>query len=172
LHSFSPTSGALGTNSEGASPQAELILSDGILYGTTKYGGNGGSGTVFRLNTDGTGFATLYDFTAVDIVTGTNSDGAHPVTGLILSSGLLYGTASAGGAAGYGTVFSMVAPPTLGMHRSGTNVLLTWSTNFTGFSLQTTTNVAPPVSWGALGGQYSVTNPISGKQRFFRLVRP
>jgi uncharacterized repeat protein (TIGR03803 family) len=177
LHTFSLTSGALGTNSDGAGPQAELILSDGVLYGTTKFGGNGGSGTVFRLNTNGTGFATLYNFTAVDVVTGTNKDGAHPVSGLVLSSGVLYGTASAGGTAGngttgYGTVFSLLVPPTLAIRRQGTNVILTWATNFTGFNLQTATNLVPPVNWSAVAGQYSVTNPIADKQRFFRLVHP
>ncbi len=172
LHTFSVTSGALGTNSDGAGPEAELILSDGALYGTAKYGGNGGSGTVFRLNTDGTGFATLYSFTAADPVTGTNRDGAHPVSGLVLSGGILYGTASAGGAAGYGTIFSLLVPPVLSIQLSGTNAILTWPTNFTGFSLQTTTNLAPPVVWSALGGQYSVTNPITSKQRFFRLIHP
>jgi len=177
LHTFSLTSGALGTNSDGASPQAELILSDGVLYGTTKYGGNGGSGTVFRLNTNGTGFAALYSFTTTDVVTGTNRDGAHPVSGLILAGGVLYGTASAGGTAGngtagYGTVFSLLVPPTLAIQRLGANVILTWPTNFAGFNLQTATNLAPPVNWSALGGQYSVTNPIADKQRFFRLVHP
>jgi uncharacterized repeat protein (TIGR03803 family) len=172
LHTFSVTSGALGTNSDGASPEAELILSDGVLYGTAKYGGSGGSGTVFRLNTDGTGFATLYSFSAADPVTGTNRDGAHPVSGLVLSGGILYGTASSGGTAGYGTAFSLLVPPVLNIQLSGTNAILTWPTNFTGFSLQTTTNLAPPVVWSALGGQYSVTNPVSSKQRFFRLIHP
>jgi uncharacterized repeat protein (TIGR03803 family) len=172
LHTFSLTSGALGTNSDGASPQAELILSDGVLYGTTKYGGNGGSGTVFRLNTNGTGFATLYHFTTADVVTSTNKDGALPVSGLLLSGGVLYGTASSGGTAGYGTIFSLLVPPPLAIQRLGTNVILTWPTNFTGFSLQTTTNLSPPVNWSAVGGQYSVTNPVTDKQRFFRLVHP
>jgi uncharacterized repeat protein (TIGR03803 family) len=172
LHTFSLTSGALGTNSDGASPEAELILSSGILYGTAKYGGTGGSGTVFRLNTDGTGFATLYSFTAADVVTGTNRDGAHPVSGLVLSGGVLYGTASAGGTAGYGTIFSLLVPPVLSIQPSGTNVILSWPTDVFGFSLQTTTNLAPPAVWSPLGGQYSVTNPATSKQRFFRLIHP
>jgi uncharacterized repeat protein (TIGR03803 family) len=142
------------------------------LYGTTKSGGSGGSGTVFRLNTDGTGFATLYSFTAADPGTGTNRDGAYPVSGLILSGGVLYGTTSSGGTAGYGTVFSLLVPPVLNIQRLGTNAILSWPTNFTGFSLQTATSLAPPVVWSALGGQYSVTNPIAGTQRFFRLMHP
>jgi uncharacterized repeat protein (TIGR03803 family) len=172
LHSFSVTSGVLGTNSDGANPEAELILSNGALYGTARYGGHGGSGTVFRLNTNGTGFATLYNFTSTDVVTGTNIDGAHPVSGLILSGGVLYGTASIGGTAGYGTVFSLLAPPALSIQLSGTNAILTWLTNFPGFALQTATNLGPPINWSAIGGQFSVTNPITDRQRFFRLIHP
>ena len=39
-------------------------------------GGSAGNGTVFALNTDGTGFTNLYSFTA--ILYSANSDGANP----------------------------------------------------------------------------------------------
>ena len=39
-------------------------------------------------------FKTLHEFTFTN---GTNSDGGHPVSGLILISNTLYGTASDGG---------------------------------------------------------------------------
>ena len=39
-----------------------LLASDGALYGTTWGGGNQGGGTVFRLNTDGTGYTILHHF--------------------------------------------------------------------------------------------------------------
>src|SRR6266568_1734378 len=52
LHSFS-----------GTFPQAGLILSSNTLYGTTA--ARWGSNTVFKLNADGTGFTTLYSFTAL-----------------------------------------------------------------------------------------------------------
>src|SRR5947209_7417807 len=38
---------------------------------------------------------------------GSNSDGARPSAGLLLSGTTLYGTASAGGSWGYGTVFKV-----------------------------------------------------------------
>ena len=41
---------------------AGLILSDNTLYGTTSAGGGYDIGTVFALNTDGTGFTNLYSF--------------------------------------------------------------------------------------------------------------
>ena len=97
----------LGYPSDGANPSAGLILSGNTLYGTTVYGGNSDSGTVFILNTDGTGYATLYQFTATDPATGTNSDGAGPQDGLTLSANTLYGTAEGGGTSGGGTVFAV-----------------------------------------------------------------
>src|SRR5208282_3959382 len=82
------------------------LLSGGTLYGTAFYGGSSSdSGTVFALNPDGTGFRTLHGFTANPY--GTNSDGAWPCPGLILSGNTLYGTATAGGSSGNGTVFAI-----------------------------------------------------------------
>ena len=52
------------TNSDGAGPFGGLILSGNILYGSTTLGGVSGNGTVFKVNTNGTGFTTLYTFTA------------------------------------------------------------------------------------------------------------
>ncbi len=63
-------------------------------------GGSSGNGTVFKVNTDGTGFANLHSFTA-------NVDGASPVAGLALSSEFLYGTTLYGGSSQNGTVFKV-----------------------------------------------------------------
>ena len=55
-------------------------------------------------------------------------------------------------------------------------MVLAWRTNFIGFTLQSTTNLAPPAVWVTnsivpvvVNGQFSVTNPISGLQQFYRL---
>src|SRR5688500_14557006 len=48
----------------GGVPQTGLMISGNTLYGTTGSGGPSAQGTVFRLNTDGTGFATLHYFEA------------------------------------------------------------------------------------------------------------
>jgi uncharacterized repeat protein (TIGR03803 family) len=97
--------------SDGANPEAGLILSGNTLYGTAYSGGNSGSGTVFAVETNGTGFTNLHNFTALSAsYDGTNSDGANPVGGLILSGNTLYGTASQGGVNGYGTVFALSLP--------------------------------------------------------------
>ena len=93
---------------DGSEPQAGLFFSDNILYGTAPFGGSSDTGTLFAINTDGTGFATLHSFTDSSGVAPpyTNSDGASPVSGLTLSGHVLYGTAG-GGSTGWGTVFAL-----------------------------------------------------------------
>ncbi len=92
---------------DGSGPVAGLILSNNALYGTAENGGSGGHGTVFKINLDGTGFATVYSFTAYNNA-GTNSDGANPRSSLVLSDNTLYGTASVGGSHGsVGTIFKV-----------------------------------------------------------------
>jgi len=102
LHAFSPVSGPNVTNSDGANPSGGLFLSGNILYGTALYGGSGGWGTLYAINTDGSGFAARYHFTG-------GSDGANPSGGVIFSNNRLYGTASGGGIFGAGTVFAVNA---------------------------------------------------------------
>ena len=92
---------------DGGSPVAGLTIDTaGNLYGTTTAGGSSGNGTVFKLiKPTGAGGAwkeeVLYSF-------GTGTDGAVPIAGVILdASGNLYGTTSAGGTYGYGTVFEL-----------------------------------------------------------------
>ena len=105
LYSFTATDPATGTNSDGANPEAGLILSGNTLYGTAYSGGSSGNGTVFAVNTDGTGFTVLHTFTETSAYT--NSDGAYPFAGLISSGNTLYGTAQFGGSSGNGTVFAV-----------------------------------------------------------------
>ena len=105
LHGFTATDPNTGANNDGAAPSASLVLTNGILYGTATRGGDAGSGTIFKINTDGTGFARLYSFTALDASSGTNSDGAYPLGGLLVSGNSLFGTTYRGGSLGTGTVF-------------------------------------------------------------------
>src|SRR5206468_2874221 len=78
---------------------AGLVLSGSTLYGTTSGGGGSGYGTVFKINTNGTGFTNVHNFIY--------SDGAYPLAGLILSGNILYGTAYGGGNSGNGVVFKV-----------------------------------------------------------------
>ena len=93
--------------SDGGYPQAGLLVSGGVLYGTTTAGGTNNTGAIFAINTDGTGFTRLYSFTATAGPEVANTDGANPLAALLLSDGVLYGTANAGGVYGYGSVFAI-----------------------------------------------------------------
>ncbi|HEX4350408.1 MAG TPA: choice-of-anchor tandem repeat GloVer-containing protein, partial [Verrucomicrobiae bacterium] len=169
------------TNIDGTAPAGDMVLSGKLLYGTASGGGLYANGMVFSLGTNGGGFATLYAFSAT--VTNqdanfTNRDGAAPVGGLILSSNVLYGTTEFGGKESDGTVFSFSLLPQIGIVHSGTNVIMTWSTNLPGFTMEFTTNLAPTANWVTnptapvvLNGQYALTNSTSGRQKFFRLTQ-
>jgi hypothetical protein len=73
--------------------------------------------------------------------------------------------------------------PQLTIAPFGPGVLLRWPTNnaaygYTGFTLQSTSNLASPVVWCTnsptpvvIAGQNTVTNPITGAQQFYRLVQ-
>lgn len=94
---------------DGALPLAGVIDKRGTLYGTTAYGGRtacaqtGNCGTVFSLDL-GTGTEqVLHAFCSQKNCT----DGWAPQAGLVAVNGKLYGTASQGGAYGYGTVFAI-----------------------------------------------------------------
>jgi uncharacterized repeat protein (TIGR03803 family) len=84
---------------DGGNPYATLYLgADGALYGTTLKGGTGNAGVIFRVTTAGA-FTELYSFTGV-------ADGGNPYGALTQDSeGNFYGTTSAGGTYGFGTVF-------------------------------------------------------------------
>jgi uncharacterized repeat protein (TIGR03803 family) len=107
LHFFPPLNYPNPTNSDGSAPRAGLVLAGHTLYGTASAGGVGGSGTVFRINTDGTGFAVLHSFGAERLpARPSNDDGARPIARLTLSDHTLYGTTERGGN-NEGTVFKL-----------------------------------------------------------------
>jgi len=92
IHNF--TGGA-----DGANPLNGLMMgAAGYMYGTTSAGGAHNNGTVFRIAPTGI-LQTIYAFEG-------GADGSAPQSFLIEDSqGRLYGTTSAGGAYGGGTVF-------------------------------------------------------------------
>lgn len=109
LYSFAGQSG------DGAYPVGPAVVGEnGVLYGTTLYGGDAGTceyygvtgcGTVFQLTPPSTP-GGVWTETILHNFTGQNEDGAAPWAGLALgSNGQLYGTTVYGGSAGLGTVF-------------------------------------------------------------------
>ena len=95
LHNFT------ASGSDGNLPPGSLTLSGSNLYGMTNSGGSGSEGTIFSLNTDGSGFGVLHTFVF------SASDGRNPEGSLTLSGSNLYGMTYAGGSADAGTIFSL-----------------------------------------------------------------
>ncbi len=91
-----------GAPEDGLSPRGGLTLGlDGAAYGTTYSGGAAKSGTVFKLNEDGSGFRLLHSF-------GNLPDGARPEAALLRGGdGRFYGTCAYGGISNSGTVFGI-----------------------------------------------------------------
>ena len=84
-----------------ADPLGSLVSDGSTLYGTASYYGANYSGTVFSLETDGSGYIDLHSFAAY------TGDGMVPRAGLISVGSTLYGTTFLGGSVGGGTVFSL-----------------------------------------------------------------
>ena len=103
LASFSTSQHGNKENPTGA------LLADaaGDLFGTTQFGGAFDAGTVFELEPNGSGYTltTLYSFSG-------GADGLEPESGVSADArGDLFGTTSAGGAFGDGTVFEIATGP-------------------------------------------------------------
>jgi uncharacterized repeat protein (TIGR03803 family) len=101
---------------DGAYPYAGVTLENGVLYGTTNYGGtgtncsSGSCGAVYKLRHLSSGWKVtlLHSFPG-------GKGGYYPVSGVSLAGGKLWGTATAGGAGtcsingitGCGTIYSL-----------------------------------------------------------------
>jgi uncharacterized repeat protein (TIGR03803 family) len=159
-----------------------------------KRSGTYGLGTVFAVNTDGSGFTTLYNI-------GPSTAAAHPIGGLVLSGNTLYGTTIAGGSGDCGTIFALKTDGTgftilhnfnrpQGPQGPIASLILSGKTLYgstpfdvhdlgTLFAInnQGTKNLSSPVVWSPIcpapgidaNGQCVVTNSISGTQQFYRL---
>jgi uncharacterized repeat protein (TIGR03803 family) len=86
---------------DGAFPYGSLTLVGTTLYGTTVSGGTSNLGTIFSVNTDGTGYSMLFSFT------NSTANGANPNGSLTVAGSILLGTTENGGSANDGTVFKI-----------------------------------------------------------------
>lgn len=115
-------------SADGGRPDGSLLAVNGMLYGTTRYGGGGacniyggtGCGTVYRIDPKSGRKKRLHSFG------GGSADGAYPNGSLIDVNGTLYGTTMYGGAGcgyndGCGTVFSITTNGTETMLHSFDN---------------------------------------------------
>lgn len=124
LHAF--------TGDDGAIPYTELVLQHDTLYGTTLLGSPAGAtcvqsgcGTVFKVRTDGTGFATLRRFSG-------DREGGQLLQGrLALAGNALIGATQGGGSLGKGVLFAIprpLYPSTIAvMPLPATHLLAVWS---------------------------------------------
>jgi uncharacterized repeat protein (TIGR03803 family) len=85
-------------DSTGSGPNPGLLQVSNTLYGTTFAGGLYGAGEIFKINTDGSGFAVIHSFDF--------DDGQQPASGLTLYNNVLYGTTTDGTNV-YGTVYGI-----------------------------------------------------------------
>jgi uncharacterized repeat protein (TIGR03803 family) len=92
------------TGPDGAVPFGNLLLNQGVLYGTTSGGGANNAGTVFQFDVATEVETVIYSFA------GGPADGADPVAGLVQdANGNFYGVTYGGGASFFGTVFKISA---------------------------------------------------------------
>ena len=110
-------------------------------------------------------------------VTGTPTDDsiASPVT---LGERVLSGvTAIAARASQTAALIGGVQPlPFLNARPNGNELILSWPTNAPGFTLQSTLDLTPPVTWidstsvpAVIGAHFTLTNTTSGGAYFYRL---
>ena len=160
LHSF------LTNGLDGVTPWGTVTISGATLYGTTREGGGTNSnGTVFALNTNGSGYTVLYRF-AYARGFSTNVVGMSPFGDLVVAGNTLYGTTEGGGTNGWGTVFRLILPglAITGLSLDGTNLTVNAANGTAGATcmILTSTNLALPLSqWSPL-----VTNVLTANGAF------
>ena len=96
LHSF--------TNNEAISPQGQLLLTNGMLYGNALGRGLGGGGIVFQIATNGGNFMVLYNFT-------NGTTGGNPIGPMVLRNNVIFGVTYLAGPNNGGTVFGLQLSP-------------------------------------------------------------
>jgi len=76
------------------------------------------------------------------------------------------------------TVALLGGPVPVNVGRSGNQLILSWTTNAVGFTLQSTLDLVSPVTWvdvtnppAVLGAQWTITNAFSGSAQFYRLQK-
>ena len=97
LHVFGMQSG------DGIWPIGGLVESTNqVILGTTTFGGKYNKGTIYSINTNGTGYLTVYSFGA------NTNDGIYPNAPMCIdSASALWGVTPSGGTNGLGTIFEI-----------------------------------------------------------------
>ena len=152
FHNFDGTVGA----TDGKGPTCGVVQgSDGFLYGATANGGTSGFGTLYKVKTNGTSYAVIYNFD--------KTNGANPNSQpFLLTTGVIYGLTSTGGSHSEGVLYSLDAslkaftsPVVITSGKVGASVGLLGQ----GF------NTATGVLFGLGAGTFTITNDtyLTGK---------
>ena len=167
LHEFT------GTLGDGATPEVGLIQgADGALYGTTLRGGSRqDAGTVYRVNTDGTGYRVLRRFSVISsVVFLFSSDGQQPGPLVQGATGKLYGITTYGGTTGQGGEDSTGAGTLFELRTDGDDYVVNYNFSETGGD-----GAKPPTGLilGRDGMFYgtTVSGGLGGHGTVFRLAR-
>jgi uncharacterized repeat protein (TIGR03803 family) len=164
-------------SADGSAPVGSLIQGqDNVLFGTTATGGTTLYGSIFQINTDGTGFRVLYALPGYP-------DSAYSDSGLDLGtftdgSGTLYGTATDGGKMEYGTVFALLINPPLTIapvssQTAPNQTVVVWPAWALNYTLQSTTNLTTG-TWVTASNTVPLTGvqvTNAGPSTFYRLIR-
>jgi uncharacterized repeat protein (TIGR03803 family) len=141
----------------GGNPNGLVQATNGDLYGTTLNFGARSGGTVFKMTPSGA-LTTLYSFCSQSGCT----DGAYPYAGLVqATNGDLYGTTSAGGANGAGTVFKITPSGTLTTLYSFSQACADGCHPGTGLIQATNGNFYGTTSGGGANGNYGTVFKIT-----------
>jgi len=93
LHEFQTT--------DGYGPWGGLVDVSGSLFGVTSFGGSNGTGVLFRISSDGSGFVVLYEFPVAAL-------GNYPAGSLYYDGTFLLGYTQAGGTSNLGVLYRIM----------------------------------------------------------------
>jgi len=132
-------------DTNGSQPEGDLTYHGNVFYGMTPFGGNG-CGNIFHIDTDGTRYRDIWDF----------SDGCRPYGSITFSGNTIYGTTMLGGTNDMGIVFS----DSLIIQVSITDTGTTCNGGSNGHATAYVSGGTPPFTYKWTGG--STTNKATG----------
>jgi len=162
VYSFCP---GLESCSDGEQPVGLAFGPSGVLYGVTKFGGPTFGGVIFQLTPPAQGQSQWTESVLAGL-----PEHSEPEAGLISDpAGVLYGTASLGGAHGHGSVYKLTPPP---KGKAGWTLTTLWSFGATAADGRFPEGAVSLRSDGALYGTTAIGGGLANAGVVFRLSPP